>query len=68
MPVGNEERISRLMDTAQRLRIVRAAQRRFLMLWAIDHPEAIEEVARDRDRYRADIDSFLRRSSTRWSN
>ena len=68
MPVGNDEQISRLMETANRLRLVRAAQRRFLTLWAVDHPEAIEELARERDRVRADMAEFLRRSNTRWSN
>lgn len=56
------------MDTAQRLRTVRAAQKRFLMLWAIDHPEAVEEALRERDRYSTGIAEFLRRTNSRWSN
>jgi hypothetical protein len=36
------------MDTAQRLRAVRAAHRRFLTLWAVDHPEAFVDAAIDR--------------------
>jgi hypothetical protein len=68
MAVGNDERITRLMETAERLRTVRAAQRRFLMLWVIDHPEAIEEAAREQDRYTSDILNFLRSGNSRWSN
>ena len=68
MSVGNDERISRLMETAERLRTVRAAQRRFLMLWAIDHPEAIADALRERDRYDTDILQFWRRNNSRWSN
>jgi hypothetical protein len=68
MSVGNDERISRLMETAERLRTVRAAHRRFLMLWAIEHPEAIADALPERDRYDADIAEFLRRTNSRWSN
>jgi hypothetical protein len=68
MAVGNEERISRLMETAQRLRVVRAAQRRFLMLWAIDHPDDVADAARERRQQRNPMAEFLKRSPSRWSN
>jgi hypothetical protein len=38
------------------------------MLWAIDHPEAIADALRERDRYDKDITEFLKRTNSRWSN
>lgn len=67
MSIAKDERISRLMETAQRLRAVRAAQRRFLMLWAIDHPDLVVDAAEMRER-RNPMAEFLKRSSSRWSN
>lgn len=73
MAVGNDEQISKLMETAGRLRTVRAAERRFLMLWAADHPEALlEETERAkpawRDDYHVAILRFLTRATSRWNN
>jgi hypothetical protein len=36
--------IGRLIEAAQRLRVVRAAQRRFITLWAVDHMDAFLSV------------------------
>lgn len=68
MSIAKDEQISRLMETAQRLRAVRAAQRRFLMLWAIDHPDVVVDAAEMRERRRNPMAEFLKRSSSRWSN
>lgn len=49
--------MSDLADTAQRLRVVKEAYRRFLTLWALDdlvtHPATLAQIRRDMERPRS---------------
>jgi hypothetical protein len=47
MTIGELDEVSQLIEAAGRLREVRAASRRFLMLAAVEHSDAYENLLRD---------------------